>query len=126
MLFIFSFLFLNLIFQQIQTQPTTCVTCINCQDLYDGTDINSTCSSTLPNADSCQKTRIQLPGTVMVSKACAKSCQENSIIAGTFRLEVTCCTSSNCNKTTIIKLQLFLFFILLFIVLYRYVKQNKD
>ena len=74
--------------QQIQAQPSTCVTCISCQDLYDGTDLNSTCSSTVPDADSCQKMRIQLPGTTLVAKACAKNCKEQSIVAGAIRLDV--------------------------------------
>ena len=91
--------------QQIQAQPSTCVTCISCQDLYDGTDLNSTCSSTVPDADSCQKMRIQLPGTTLVAKACAKNCKEQSIVAGAIRLDVTCCTTANCNPASILLLQ---------------------
>lgn len=98
-------IFVFLIFQSIQAQPTTCVTCINCQDVYDGTDINLTCSSTVPNANSCQKTRIQLPGIVMVSKACASNCKENAFIGGSIRLDVTCCTTSNCNIGTLLQSQ---------------------
>lgn len=91
---------LLLLLHLIQAQPTSCVTCINCQDLYDGTDLNSTCSSTVPNADSCQKTRIQLPGTTLIAKACARSCKEQSIIVGAIRLDVSCCTTSLCNTAT--------------------------
>src|SRR5688572_24944613 len=98
--FAWDYIFLNLLFQSVQTQPTTCVSCINCQDLYDGTDMNSTCSTTTPNADSCQKLRIQLPGSILVSKACSKNCKEQSIVAGAIRLDVTCCATSNCNTAT--------------------------
>jgi hypothetical protein len=115
---VFAFLFLNLVFQQIQTQPTTCVSCVNCQDLYDGTDVNATCSSTLPNANSCQKVRLQLPGITLVSKACAKNCNEQSIVAGAIRLDVTCCTTSNCNTATTMILQPILFFLSFIIVLF--------
>ncbi len=106
-------IFLSLILRKIQAQPTSCVTCISCQDLYDGTDNNSTCSSTIPNANSCQKVRIQLPGTALVSKACSKSCNPQTIVAGPIRLDVTCCTTTNCNTATLINLQpiLFPFFI---------------
>jgi hypothetical protein len=66
----------------------------------------------VPNADSCQKLRIQVPGTTMVAKACATNCQPQSIIAGAIRLDITCCTTSNCNGATTIVLQPILFFIL--------------
>ncbi len=110
--------FTSLVFLQIQAQPTTCVSCINCQDIYDGTDVNSTCSSTTANADSCQKIRIQLPGTILVSKGCAKNCKANSVIAGSIRLDVTCCTTSNCNKAITIILQPILFFISFIILIW--------
>lgn len=97
-----TFVVFYFLLRQVQTQPSTCVTCINCQDLYDGTDINSTCSSTVPNADSCQKMRIQLPGTTLIAKACARNCREQSIIAGAIRLDVSCCTTSNCNIANIL------------------------
>jgi len=107
----FGFLFINVIFQQIEAQPTTCVTCTSCQDVYDGTDTNATCSLTTTNATSCQKIRIQLPGTVLVAKSCSSKCTENSIIAGPIRLDVACCTTSNCNTATTVVLQPILFFI---------------
>jgi len=92
---IFIFLQFVCLVQQIQTQPSSCVTCINCQDVYDGSDTNSSCS----NADSCQKLRIQLPGTIMVAKSCAKTCEEKAILVGFFRIEVNCCTTTNCNRS---------------------------
>ncbi|CAF1118905.1 unnamed protein product [Adineta ricciae] len=95
---ILGFLINLLLFLEIHAQPTSCVTCINCQDQYDGTDTNSTCASTAPNADSCQKMRIQLPGAVLIAKACAKNCKEQTIVAGILRFDVTCCTTDNCNQ----------------------------
>ncbi len=71
----------------------------------------------MPNADSCQKFRLQVPGATLVAKGCAKNCQEKSIIAGSIRLDVTCCTGTNCNGATTITLQPILFSILLFIII---------
>ena len=64
-----------------------------CQDAYDGTDTNVSCSYTVANADTAKRTRIQLPVTTYVLKTCAKSCQEQSIIAGPVRYDVTCCST---------------------------------
>ena len=87
----------GLVFPKPTATLTSCVSCSNCQDVYDGTDTNVSCSYTVANADSCQKTRIQLPGTTYVLKTCAKSCQAQSIIAGPVRYDVTCCSTDNCN-----------------------------
>lgn len=96
----------GLVHQQCQAQLTTCVTCTSCQDAYDGTDRNVSCSATTTNANSCQKIRMQLPGTTMVFKACSSSCREQSIIAGPVRFDVTCCSSNNCNGAVAVRLQL--------------------
>ncbi|UJR26714.1 hypothetical protein I4U23_008029 [Adineta vaga] len=95
---ILGFLINLLLFHQIHTQPTTCVSCMNCQDIYDGTDMNATCSSTTIDATSCQKIRIQFPGSIFVAKACSKSCKEQTIIAGVLRFDIACCTTSYCNR----------------------------
>ena len=114
---LFRLVLLSLIVREVQAQPASCVTCVSCQDVYDGTDNNSTCSSTTPNANSCQKMRIQLPGTTLVAKACSKSCNEQTIVAGPIRLDVSCCTTTNCNISPIIKHEPILFTLSAFLTL---------
>ncbi|CAF1024087.1 unnamed protein product [Adineta steineri] len=109
--FFVVFLINIFLYQQLHAQPTSCVTCMNCQDVYDGTDRNSSCSFTTSNTDSCEKIRIQKSGQVLVSKGCSQGCREQTILTGTVRFDIACCKTDNCNQGIIFTSQSFLLFI---------------